>query len=134
MFHAMLTNFKLYCIYIISSRVFVFFICFYLNSDIIKIHWLLYQSEGFPRTGYFIPAHVGAGAGQIWAFFRRRLWPKMWTQKMWTQKMWTTFFSRWGIRKKISARHYLEIARNCGARIFLKSASSENRSLLVGTT
>ena len=24
------------------------------------------QSEGFPRTGYFIPAHVGAGAGQVW--------------------------------------------------------------------
>ena len=53
------------------------------------------QSEGFPRTGYFIPAHVGAGAGQIWASFRRRLpgqflgTQKMWTQKMWTQKMWT---------------------------------------------
>ena len=26
----------------------------------------IYQSEGFPRTGYFIPAHVGTGAGQIW--------------------------------------------------------------------
>ena len=26
----------------------------------------VYQSEGFPRTGYFIPAHVGAGAGQVW--------------------------------------------------------------------
>ena len=24
------------------------------------------QREGFPRTGYFIPAHVGAGAGQVW--------------------------------------------------------------------
>ena len=30
---------------------------FLLSSD---------QSEGFPRTGYFIPAHVGAGAGQVW--------------------------------------------------------------------
>ena len=26
----------------------------------------LCQSEVFPRTGYFIPAHVGAGAGQVW--------------------------------------------------------------------
>ena len=26
----------------------------------------VYQSEGFPRMGYFIPAHVGTGAGQIW--------------------------------------------------------------------
>ena len=30
------------------------------------IYFYLYQSEGFPRTGYFIPAHVGAGAGQVW--------------------------------------------------------------------
>ena len=29
-------------------------------------HDIPYQSEGFPRTGYFIPAHVGAGAGQVW--------------------------------------------------------------------
>ena len=28
--------------------------------------YILYQSEGVPRTGYFIPAHVGAGAGQVW--------------------------------------------------------------------
>ena len=50
------------------------------------LYYILYQSEGFPQTGYFIPAHVGAGAGQIWASFRRRLWPGplMWTQKMWT--------------------------------------------------
>ena len=26
----------------------------------------VHQSEGFPRTGYFIPAHVGAGTGQVW--------------------------------------------------------------------
>ena len=32
----------------------------------------IYQSEGVPRTGYFILAHVGTGAGQIWASFRRR--------------------------------------------------------------
>ena len=50
----------------------------------------MYQSEGFPRTGYFIPAHVGAGAGQVWgvlppALFqgretherRSRMWPDM---------------------------------------------------------
>ena len=25
-----------------------------------------HQSEGFPQTGNFIPAHIGAGAGQVW--------------------------------------------------------------------
>ena len=30
------------------------------------------QSEGFPRTGYFIPAHVGSGAGPDLSSFRRR--------------------------------------------------------------
>ena len=39
---------------------------------VLEIYFFLYQSEGFPRTGYFIPAHVGTGAGQIWASFRRR--------------------------------------------------------------
>ena len=33
---------------------------------LISIYIYIYQSEGFPRTGYFIPAHVGTGAGQIW--------------------------------------------------------------------
>ena len=49
-----------------------------------------YQSEGFPQTGYFIPAHVGAGAGQVWGVLppelfqgretherRSRMWPDM---------------------------------------------------------
>ena len=48
------------------------------------------QSEVFPRTGYFIPAHVGAGARQVWgvlppALFqgqetherRSKMWPDM---------------------------------------------------------
>ena len=79
-----------------------------------------------------IPAHVGAGAGQIWASFRRRL-PGPFLANL--AHVWqSTFFSRLGIRKKISARYYLEIARNCVPRLFLKSASSENWSLLVGTT
>ena len=56
----------------------------------IPIWWVYGQSEGFPRTGYFIPAHVGAGAGQVWgvlppALFpgretherRSRMWPDM---------------------------------------------------------
>ena len=37
-----------------------------LNEEYIDVRKHLYQSEGFPRTGYFIPAHVGAGAGQVW--------------------------------------------------------------------
>ena len=91
-----------------------------------------YQSEGFPRTGYFIPAHVGAGAGQIWASFRRRL-PGSFLANL--AHVWqSTFFSRLGIRKNISARHYREIARNYVARLFLKSANSEKKFLFVWTT
>ena len=38
-----------------------------LHPYIIYIYISSYnQSEGVPRTGYFIPAHVGAGAGQVW--------------------------------------------------------------------
>ena len=75
----------------------------------IYIYIYIYQSEGFPRTGYFIPAHVGAGAGQIWASFRRRL-PGPFLANL--AHVWqSTFFPRLGIRKEISARHYLEIAR-----------------------
>ena len=91
-----------------------------------------YQSEGVPRTGYLIPGHVGAGAGQIWAFFRRRL-PGPFLANL--VHVWlSTFFSRLGTRKEISARHYRKIARNGVARLFLNSANSKKEIMLVGTT
>ena len=59
---------------------------------------MLYQSEGFPRTGYFIPAHVGAGAGQIWASFRRRL-PGPFLANL--AHVWqSTFFHDWAPEKR----------------------------------
>ena len=39
------------------------------------------QSEGFPRTGYFIPAHVGTGAGPDLSSFRRRRPAIFWAKK-----------------------------------------------------
>ena len=40
---------------------------FYINVIYnMCVYIYIYQSEVFPRTGYFIPAHVGTGAGQIW--------------------------------------------------------------------
>ena len=46
--------------------------CIYVYYVYIYIYIPLYQSEGFPRTGYFIPAHVGTGAGPDLSSFRRR--------------------------------------------------------------
>ena len=37
-----------------------------LTGQIPNTYSHISQNEGFPRTGYFIPAHVGAGAGQGW--------------------------------------------------------------------
>ena len=74
------------------------------------------QSEGVPRTGYFIPAHVGTGAGPDLSSFRRRR-PAIFLANL--AHVWqSTFFSRLGTRKEISARHYRQIARNCVARFF----------------
>ena len=33
---------------------------------------IYYRSEGFPRTGYFIPVHDGVEVGDVGKFFRRR--------------------------------------------------------------
>ena len=83
----------------------------------------VHQSEGFPRTGYFIPAHVGTGAGPDLSSFRRRR-PAYFLANL--AHVWqSTFFSRLGTRKEISARHYREIARNYVARLFLRSANSK---------
>ena len=55
-----------------------------------NIYIYIYQSEGFPRTEYVIPAHVGAGAGQVWGVLpptvfqgretherKSKMWPDM---------------------------------------------------------
>ena len=59
---------------------------------------ILYQSEGFPRTGYFIPAHVGSGAGQIWASFRRRRPAHFW--QIWHMFGNQRFFHDWAPEKR----------------------------------
>ena len=56
------------------------------------------QSEGFPRTGYFIPAHVGSGAGQIWASFRRRRPAHFW--QIWHMFGNQHFFHDWAPEKR----------------------------------
>ena len=90
------------------------------------------QSEGFPRTGYFIPAHVGTGAGQIWEILPPAPSGQFFGKKLGFWK--STFFSRLGLRKEISARHYRQIARNYVARLFLKSANSKKKFLFARTT
>ena len=34
--------------------------------EICMKYWLICRSEGLPRAGYFIPAHVGDGGGVGW--------------------------------------------------------------------
>ena len=45
---------------------------------ILRIQKAKHRSEGFPRTGYFIPAHVGTGAGQVWRVLPPAPWAHFW--------------------------------------------------------
>ena len=57
------------CVYI-YIYIYIYYIYIYIYI-ILYIYIYIYRSEGYARTGYFIPVRDGMEAGEVWKFFRR---------------------------------------------------------------